>query len=209
MSDQAHDPAPLKPAHLHPGAVALFVLVCVAALAIDLGIKHWAFEVFPPDGVDIPAVLAGREGIPDKSAAIVPGVLAIKLTLNQGAVFGMAQGQRWFFILATFIALGVVGYFFSTTTADQSFVHIALALILAGALGNLYDRLMYAAVRDMFWLLPGVMLPFGWRWPNSHTSDIYPWLFNAADAYLLVGIVMILIRSLFTPKKPAHGGGET
>ena len=38
-------------------------------------------------------------------------------------------------------------------------------MILAGALGNLWDRVMYDAVRDLFLLFPGVNLPFGWSWP--------------------------------------------
>lgn len=183
-------------------AIATFLFIFTFALVADLAIKHWAFNTFPPQPVNIHTVVAGEGGIPDDSMTIVPGVLAIKLTLNQGAVFGMFQGQRWFFVLATIVAVGVVGIFFAGTTPRQWPLHVALALVLAGAMGNLYDRVIFAAVRDMFWLFPGVMLPFGWRWPNSPTGDIYPWLFNAADAFLLVGIAMILIYSLLG-KSPA------
>jgi len=185
-------------------AVAVFMIVFVIALAADLLIKHWAFNQYPAEPIDIPAVLAGQAPIPDKTMTVVPGVLAIKLTLNQGAVFGMFQGQRWFFIGATFIAIGVVAFFFAGTRPRQWVLHVALALVLAGAMGNLYDRMLFAAVRDMFWLLPGVMLPFGWQWPGTHTSDIYPWLFNAADAFLLIGIITMLAHSLFVRQPNAR-----
>ena len=211
MNAPSPDSAPTaQPAAINalrsPRAVMLFLIIFIGALTTDLAIKHWAFNTFPDRAIDIPAVVAGQAGIPDDSMTVLPGVLAIKLTLNQGAVFGMFQGQRWFFVLATIVAVGVVGIFFAGTTPKQWPLHVALALVLAGAMGNLYDRVFFAAVRDMFWLFPNVMLPFGWHWPNSPTGDIYPWLFNAADAFLLIGIAMILIYSLLgkTPAAKHH-----
>ncbi|QNN24945.1 signal peptidase II [Planctomycetales bacterium ZRK34] len=196
------DPAATRHALRSVRAIATFLIIFTVCLVADLAIKHWAFNNFTPEPIDIHAVVAGEAGIPHDSMTIVPKVLAIKLTLNQGAVFGMFQGQRWFFMLATIVAIGVVGIFFAGTTPQQWPLHAALALVLSGAMGNLYDRVFYAAVRDMFWLFPNVMLPFGWRWPNSPTGDVYPWLFNAADAFLLIGIGLILIYSLLG-KSPA------
>ena len=77
-------------------------------------------------------------------------------------------------------------------------------MILSGALGNLYDRFMFAAVRDMFWLFPRVELPFGWHWPNmiGGGKEVYPWIFNLADVYLVLGIPLILIYNWLHPNKP-------
>ncbi|NJS15352.1 MAG: hypothetical protein HC788_13065, partial [Sphingopyxis sp.] len=67
-----------------------------------------------------------------------------------------------------------------------------LGLVLAGALGNLYDRVVYGAVRDMLHMFPGVELPFGWTWPNG-LRDVWPWVFNGADVSLLVGVGVLLM----------------
>jgi signal peptidase II len=78
-------------------------------------------------------------------------------------------------------------------------LHFGLALILAGALGNLYDRIMYGAVRDMLYLFPGVKLPFGITWPGGN-PELYPWIFNIADAALCVGVVLIILTMLRKPR---------
>ena len=83
-------------------------------------------------------------------------------------------------------------------------MHIALALILSGALGNLYDRVMFGLVRDMLWLFPGVNLPFGLHWPQG-SDQLYPWVFNIADMALLFGLGIILIL-LWGDDKKKHPG---
>ena len=82
---------------------------------------------------------------------------------------------------------------------------MGLALILGGALGNLYDRVMFNAVRDMFWLLPGVKLPFGLRWPGG-MDDAYPWLFNLADVALLAGVGMMVVILWFEDTRRQAAG---
>ena len=122
-------------------------------------------------------------------------------TLNSGAVFGFGKGKQWFFILISIVAVAVLGRVFWTTRAGAHWSHLALALILSGALGNLYDRIRFNAVRDMLWLFTGVKLPFGWRWPGNPGDDhIYPWIFNLADAALVVGVALLLIIMWRAPK---------
>ena len=101
-------------------------------------------------------------------------------------------------------------------------LHAALALILAGALGNLYDRWCFAAVRDMLHMLPDVHLPFGLHWPGPSVppghppvdgpTEIWPWIFNLADVALMVGVGLVLVTSLFASepekKRAREGGGE-
>jgi len=169
-----------SPARRSRAAVTLFLCLFVAALAADLTLKSWAFhhysKVQPPD-------------------VLIPSVLAIKLTENRGAVFGLWQGQRAVFIVASVIAVAAVGWFFATSRARDRWLHIALALILAGALGNLYDRLTLQHVRDMLYLFPDIHLPFGWAWPGGAT-DLYPWIFNLADVYLTIGILLVMAWTL-------------
>jgi lipoprotein signal peptidase len=47
----------------------------------------------------------------------------------------------------------------------------------------------------MLWLFPDVKLPFGLAWPGG-SRELYPWIFNLADVWLLAGIVLVAIRSL-------------
>jgi len=175
-------------------AIARFLIIALVVLAGDLLIKHSAFEhvagtpVTLDDGQRLTnAAIAPHEAIP-----IVPNVLALKLTANEGAVFGIAQGGRLLFIAVSLVALAVISMIFLRSEARMWGLHAALALVLAGALGNLYDRMVFGAVRDMFWLLPGVKLPFGWRWPGG-SDEVYPWIFNLADVALLTGIAILMI----------------
>lgn len=184
-----------QPAGRSGRAIRLFAIVLAALLLADIVVKYLAFNFVASEPVDVHAVVAGDEQIPDETIIVIPSVLALKLTVNPGAVFGLWAGYRWMFIVATFVAVAVVGYFFYTSDRREWMIHAALAAILAGALGNLYDRIFYGVVRDMLWLFPGVHLPFGWQWPGGSTY-VYPWIFNLADAFLLVGIAVVLLRSI-------------
>ena len=89
--------------------------------------------------------------------------------------------------------------------------HVALALLIAGGLGNLYDRVLFACVRDFIHPLPGVTLPFGIRWPGG-SREVWPYVSNVADLFLLLGIGALLVYSWrkpderTTPPEPADPG---
>ena len=188
-----------------PGLIVGFLIVVLLLLSGDQALKWWAFESFAGP-VDIPAVLADEAPLPSKQMTIVPNVLAIKLVLNRGAVFGLGQGYTWVFLLITVFAIGFVGYVLLTCPAHHPLIHFFFARILAVALGDIIDRISYAAVRDMLYMFPGVSLPFGWRWGNG-SSEIYPWIFNLADVFLTVGIAIMLIRSVI-PYRDAKAPSE-
>ncbi len=61
--------------------------------------------------------------------------------MNFGALFGIGSGMTWVFVLASVAAVAFVAYMFTTSRRRQWVVHLALGLVLAGALGNLYDRI--------------------------------------------------------------------
>ncbi len=188
-----------RPAGRRPKLIAIALLAAAVLLAADLGLKSWAFTSWPDEPIDIAAVRAGKAPLPDHDTTVIPSVLAIRLTLNEGAVFGIGQGQRGFFIVISVVAVGVIGTLFARSRADQRVLQTVMVMILAGALGNLYDRMVHLAVRDMLWLFPRVELPFDLTWPSflGGAPDLYPWLFNLADVYLVVGIAVMLLRSFF------------
>jgi len=116
-------------------------------------------------------------------------------------VFGLGRGAQWLFVLISLVAIAIVLISFARSQARNRWLHIALALILAGALGNLYDRLRFCAVRDMLYLFPDVRLPFGWAWPGTGLRDVYPWIFNIADVALVCGVLLVLALSWAQPQR--------
>ncbi len=178
----------------HPPSWTLLITATVVVLAADLISKSVSFTHVAGQPVHVTRDNASMQGIiPDHPPInVVPHVLAFQLTLNTGAVFGLGQGAQWLFMLISVVAAAVITYVFWTSRAGAIGTHVALALILAGAIGNLHDRIRFNAVRDMLLLFPGVRLPFGWRWPGD--SDlVYPWIFNIADVSLLAGVAIMFV----------------
>lgn len=177
----------------HPPAIALFSLVVIVLLAGDLLTKSLSFSRVAGEPVVVVRGADAATTIPHHDPVVlVPGVLSLRLTLNQGAVFGIGQGGRWVFVFFSIVAvLFVLGIFLRSSACAVS-LHVMLACLLSGALGNLYDRIIFGSVRDQFLLFPGSSLPFGWTWPGGN-SGLYPWIFNLADVCLVVGIVFLLV----------------
>jgi len=100
--------------------------VAALGLAADLWSKHWAFTRLPPE--------------PASGWELIPRLVSFRRTLNDGALFGLGRGLWLVFIIASVLALAFVWYLFSQSTRDRRSLHVALGLILAGAMGNLYDR---------------------------------------------------------------------
>ena len=173
-------------------------------LTFDLVSKSLAFKCV----AGAPVVLSGHnatEAVPPHEAInLVPYVLSLKLTLNTGAIFGLAKGAQWLFVVVSVVAVLVIARVFWASPAAAYGTHLSLALILAGALGNLHDRIRFNAVRDLLWLFPDVRLPFAWHWPCGR-DELYPWIFNVADASLVAGVALMLIIMWRGPK---HGLGD-
>ena len=108
-----------------------FWLVAAAGLTSDLWSKHWAFERYHQGGHEV----------------ILPGVLEFQTMFNKGALFGIGQGQTALFLLASLLALALVFWMFVRSSARRWFLQIALGAILAGALGNMHDR-VYVRLHD-------------------------------------------------------------
>jgi signal peptidase II len=129
-------------------------------------------------------------------------LLDFHLVLNHGAVFGIGQRRRMVFVLFTLVAIGVaLAVFARWSRASQRWVHVGLGLILAGGIGNLYDRVRYGAVRDFLHMFPRWELPFGWRWPGNSSGEVFPWVFNVADMLLLAGMGILLVWMNRTERK--------
>lgn len=208
-----HQAVPHHPASKCRRAWTNLLCTSVVGLVIDLWTKWYAFEHvagFPVvvDRADVMRVDDLGILIPQHQPVMVmERVLEFTLVLNPGAVFGIGAGQRWFFVIFTLIACVVaVTLFLKWTRAQDWLAHGGFGLIIAGGLGNLYDRLVFACVRDFIHPLPGVRLPFGLRWPGGN-PEIWPYVSNVADAFLIVGIVMLMIHAWRLPEEGEQNVG--
>jgi signal peptidase II len=191
--------------------LAWVVLLGIVAIGLtaDLGLKAWSFRNVAPEPVVLDREVINEHywHIPaHQPVTIIPHVLNLHLVKNDGAVFGIGANSRMFFIVFTFAALGAaIAVFCRWTTANATLAHIAIALIIAGGVGNLYDRLQFGFVRDFLHMLPSLHLPFGWSWPGGN-NEIFPWVFNVADVMLLFGMgtLMWYMNSLEKRRKHAE-----
>jgi signal peptidase II len=189
---------PLKKAYGSVAAWARFLIPAVVGLVLDLWVKAYSFPnpwERTPEGMRYAGrnpAMYGNETIP-----IIPHVLGFTTTVNGGAVFGSFQGHVPVFLGFSIIALAVILWVFCTSGAKHRVVHLALGLITAGALGNLYDRARFEGVRDML----------------RFYVDWYPYIFNVADVLLCIGVPLLIVRWMFVPdenpSKPAMGNPST
>ena len=204
----------LKPARRSVLAWTTLLLVLVTGLWLDLASKSWSFAVVAGEPVQLEydEIVAGAFTIPwHEGQRVLPSdLLDFHLVLNRGAVFGIGQGRRAIFVGFTLIAVGVaVAVFGWWTQARSHLAHVAIGLILAGGLGNLYDRVVIGAVRDFLHMMPRWELPLGLAWPGG-TTEVFPWVFNVADVLLLLGMTLLLIHVHFVDRKqePVNSSDE-
>lgn len=180
-----------------PIAILLFAIVFAGVLTSDLAMKQWSFAHVAGHPVTLPANYAGDPNafIPMHAPTVlIPHVLNLQLTYNPGAVFGLGKGNQGLFIVVSIIASIVVIWIAARTPARSWAALMALALILAGALGNLYDRYQFGAVRDMFHLLP--------------STRLWPWIWNIADAALMIGVGIMFVSIWLSDRHPQTAAAD-
>lgn len=218
-----------------------FWIPAIGLLVLDLWSKSWAFANLPVDG----------------ARPWLGGLFEFRRSLNDGAVFGSFNGYTSVFILASVLALLFVLYMFIHSSPRQRSLHVALALILSGALGNLYDRAFIKAdvvqfradlnqprfqgkivesqspnmihigewpdgsrvraydksevtvrnqgvVRDFIKFSPS----FPARWPLVGGMEVWPWIFNVADAALVCGVVLLMLSSAREKRPETSAAGR-
>ena len=197
MSVMSHSTTPASPTEKYAfqsiGACLTLIVVFAGVLTLDLVSKSWAFRDV---SVSREELMTNRNWIsPIPPEPLLPARLLDKRQVfNYGAVFGIGSNQRFFFIAFTGAALAAgILVFARFTRAHHCLAHVAIGLVLAGGMGNLYDRLSLGAVRDFLHMLPNRPLPFDWRWPGG-SPEMFPWVFNVADMSLLFGMTLLLIH---------------
>jgi signal peptidase II len=148
--------------------------LALAVVAADQAVKTLVLRLFAPG--------ESRE---------VTGFLNLVLVFNKGAAFSLfAQAPGWQAPLLTVFALvaAVVVSVFIVRSAGKTWLQLALALILGGAVGNVIDRLRFGHVVDFVDLHA-----LGWHWPA----------FNVADSAISIGAVLLILDGFFGHEKRA------
>jgi len=187
----------------------LLITIALAGLAADQASKYGVFRWLYRDGQfkqaggnefpvvdgwfkiiaqfdpDAPLCGCGFQGLQTWSAPVMPRV-------NHGALFGMGGEHKgtangFFAFVSVAAAVGILVWGMRRNTAREKWLMAALGLILAGTVGNLYDRVVFGGVRDFLYF-------YRVEWP----------VFNFADCCLVVGAGLLLVQAVFAPAAPAE-----
>jgi signal peptidase II len=161
------------------GRWLLFWVIALGGAAFDLATK---------------SIIFARIGEPPApSVSIVRGVLELQSSLNPGALWGFGRtlpySSQIFAGLSIIAGIAICYWLFVRGAAASLALTMALGLIMAGALGNCYDRLVYGHVRDFV---------------HFHVDSIGfdCAIFNFADNLLVLGAVILVLFAL-RPEAPA------
>lgn len=149
--------------------MAVFLVIMIGVLVTaDQLVKNWAVDVLQPVG-SMDFIHFGDFKIID-----------LTYLENDGAIFGSMSGQRWFLVGFTSLVLvaGIVAMF--VMMKRSKLVDIAMALFIAGGIGNLIDRIRFGYVVDMFEIK---LFRFA--------------IFNVADICITVAEVLLLVYVIF------------
>ena len=129
---------------------------------------------------------------PEQPRVVIPGFFDLVHITNTGAAFGSFKNNNTFFVGLSFLALLFVAILLLRRhRSPDTWRDFSLALLLAGVLGNLTDRLLYGHVIDF--LLFDLHIPYAHPWPA----------FNVADSCICIAVVFFIIHSFRQNKKPA------
>lgn len=155
----------------------LFLVLGAALLALDQFTKAAVHGMY----------LNGSLG-QGRSVRIVGDLLRLSYEQNLHGVFGLVYGPRFLYILLPLV--GTVLIIWLGVRSSRVWLAVAYAFILGGALGNAMDRIRFGYVIDFIIF---ELRRFNFRW----------FTFNLADAWLLIGIIMIIVSELFQRPRPA------
>ncbi len=166
--------------------LALFWAMALGGAGFDLATKAVAFDRLGEPGMRGPL-------------SVVPDFLELRTSYNPGALWGL--GKNWPYSSQLFAGLSVAAavaicyWLFIRGAAADRRLTAALALIMAGALGNCYDRLMLGHVRDFV----------HWHIDAIHFDCA---IFNFADNMLLLGAGSLMLMALRPDPPPEPAPGE-
>jgi signal peptidase II len=158
---------------------SILILLCIALIALiaDLISKHFTVEVYEN---------------------IIPGFIRFFYTRNIGAAWSIFSGNILILIIVTTIAVATIILYAIFSKSQSRLFYVSTGFIIGGALGNLFDRIVFGYVRDFI---------------KFEFID-FP-VFNVADIALTVGVILlcifyliVLIQEFRDNKKKKNNGNK-
>jgi signal peptidase II len=136
---------------------------------------------------------------PEQSRPVIADFFKLVNITNTGAAFGSFKNNNGFFIALSCLALLFVVALLVRRRLPDFWRDLSLALLLAGVLGNLTDRLLYGHVIDF------LLFDFG-----SHVPQfLHPWpAFNVADSCITLAVISFIIHSFWQNKSASPPAAE-
>lgn len=139
--------------------------------------------------------------VENRKVTVIEGYWDFEYTENPGAAFGLLSESDSayrlpFFIVVSLLAIAVILYILRGVSRDQKLLIVSLSFIGTGALGNFIDRIRFGHVIDFV----------VWKY-----TDAYRWpTFNVADAFITVGVTLMLAEIIFgnPPEAEAEREGD-
>jgi len=139
------------------------ILIVFFGLLLDRLSKLWALSA-----------LKDNNGV-----VLIKDIFKLEYLENRGAAFGILQNKLVLLALVTLLVVAGMIYYIIKYKPKSKFIRISFALIISGALGNLYDRMFYKYVVDFILV---------------HYKDVYYFpTFNIADSLVVVGTLILAI----------------
>tara|TARA_Y100001935_G_C16987780_1_gene351953 strand:- start:87 stop:578 length:492 start_codon:yes stop_codon:yes gene_type:complete len=113
--------------------------------------------------------------------------LNIRLIWNEGVAFGLLSfDQGNFYNLLTVLIILIIFFIVLMILKSSGLQKLALVLILGGALGNVFDRILYKSVPDFI---------------DFHIGDFHWFIFNIADIFITIGVIFMVILEILENKE--------
>jgi len=145
-------------------------IIAIISVVILIGLDQWTKQLAVEH-------LAGQPDIP-----LIKDVLVFHYLENFGAAFGLFKNKGWLFIVITIMFLLFATYLFVKMPKSKRYLplHIIMIFLLAGAIGNLIDRVSHSYVIDFIYFVP-INFP----------------VFNIADIYVTVSMAILILLIIF------------
>lgn len=164
-----------------PANLTLFMVLAGGGAVLDLMSKWLVFA----------RVGTPQDGLPAPKLVIWPGVFSLTTSFNKGALWGLGGDVPFanllFACLSVLAGTAIVYWLFWHGAAKDRFLTAALGFIMAGTIGNCYDRLVWGKVRDWIYF-EHINLYF----------KVIDWpIFNLADSMLVCGAFVLMAQAVF------------
>ncbi|AWK14493.1 signal peptidase II [Candidatus Fukatsuia symbiotica] len=154
--------------------------LAAVVLVLDLTSKQWVIAHFSLH----------------ESMTLIP-LLNITYAQNPGAAFSFLADkngwQRWLFAFIAVVISLILMVFMYRSSSKQHMINCAYALIIGGALGNLFDRMVHGVVIDFIDFYVN-----DWHWPT----------FNLADTSICIGAILVVLDGFLEPVRNRENGAK-